>query len=142
MIFTNEADGAADIAAAEAHDVELKKEEATGKMAGSLGRGDPRAVIRIPVVDTEDGAGARDVVVGVNGRAWQLKRGPDLPVPWRVVEALKNAKMHVVRHSFEEGREGDVDIRIADRFAVQMLSGPSQAEIDEWVERTGAEFCA
>ncbi len=141
-IFINEPDAPADIAAAETAPVELRSEEAAGRSTGTLGKGDPRARIFIPIVDTEDGSGARDVLVGVNGRGWQIKRGMDADVPWRVVEAMKNAKMHVVRHSQEEGREGEVVINVADRFGFQLLEGPTPNQVAEWLERTGAEFCA
>ncbi|MGH6783599.1 MAG: hypothetical protein ACREBP_03145, partial [Sphingomicrobium sp.] len=77
MIFVNEPDTPADIAALETVQPPLKTEEASGRMTGTLGKGDPRATIFIPVLDTEDGSGARDALVGVNGRGWQLKRGHD-----------------------------------------------------------------
>jgi hypothetical protein len=143
QIFVNEPDTPEQHAAGETtEDVELKREEATGKQSGSLGRGDPRAVIHIPIVETEDGSGARDVLVGVNGRAWQLKRGHDLPVPWRVIEALQNAEATIIRHSQEEGHEGEVISHNSRRVAFSFIERPSQAEIDAWLERTGAEFCA
>lgn len=143
QIFVNEPDTPADVAAGETvGEVELAREEATGKQAGSLGRGDPRAVIHIPIIDSDDGVGARDVLVGVNGRAWQLKRGYDLSVPWRVVAALQNAISNIVRHSQEEGHEGEVIERKASRFAFHFVEKPSDAELRAWDERIGAEFCA
>jgi hypothetical protein len=143
MIFVNEPDTSAETTAGEtAGEVTLSPEEATGRQSGTLGRGDPRAVIMIPVVETEDGSGARDVVVGVNGRGWQLKRGVDLSVPWRVVEALDNAVAHIVRHSQEEGREGEVIIHTAKRVSYQFIEKPTAAEIAAWHERTDALFCA
>lgn len=142
QIFVNEADTLAEVQAQETTPVVLKEEEIGGKMAGTLGKGDPRAVIFIPIVETEDGSGARDVVVGVNGRAWQLMRGKELPVPWRVVEALRNARSEIVRHSQEEGKEGEVVTHMSDRFGFNFIDKPSDAAIAEWLERTGAEFCA
>lgn len=142
MIFVNEPDSVAEVAASEVAEVELRPEENTGRSTGTLGKGDPRAIIMIPIVETEDGSGARDVLVGVNGRAWQLKRGVDLPVPFRVVRALQAAKANIIRHSQEEGKEGDVISHEAMRFNFNMVEGPSQAEIEEWDRRVGAEFCA
>ena len=144
MMFVNEADSPAEIAQAEAAigEVALKLEEAPGKLSGSLGKGDPRAIIMIPVVESEDGSGAGDVLVGVNGRGWQLKRGFDLPVPWRVVEALQNAVADIVRHRSDEGHEGDVTINKARRFNFQFVERPPQAEIDAWVIESGKQFCA
>ena len=43
--------------------VPLAPEEARGKQTGTLGQGDPRAVIHIPIVDTEDESGRRDEVL-------------------------------------------------------------------------------
>lgn len=142
FMFVNEVDTPEEIAAAETAAVPLKPEEATGRQAGSLGKGDPRAVIFIPAIDTEDGSGNNDVLVGVNGRGWQLKRGVDLPVPWRVVVALQNAVADIVRHRSDEGHEGEVLVTKAARFNFQFVEQPSKAEIDAWLERTSAQFCA
>lgn len=113
-----------------------------GGMVGTLGRNDPRAVIEIPVVDTKDSSGRADVNVGVNGRVWQLKRGHELNVPWRVVEALRNAVFVKVEH--EDKGFGNVEERVTEgkRFGFSIIERPSQAAIDAWLERTGPEFCA
>ena len=142
MIFVNAPDSVAEVAAQETESVTLKPEEGAGRLTGTLGAGDPRATIFIPNVDTADGLGTRDVLVGVNGRAWQLKRGVDLDVPWRVVEALQNATADVVTHSQEPETLGDVNVQKAQRFGFSITRGPSQAEIEDWRARTGAEFCA
>lgn len=141
-IFVQDADTPADVVATETAQVALSPEEVTGKITGTLGKGDPRAVIHIPAIETEDGSGTRDVFVGVNGRAWQLMRGVDLPVPWRVVEALQNAEADIVRHRSDEGHEGEVQVKKAKRMAFHFVEKPSAAEIDAWLVRTGAEFCA
>lgn len=106
---------------------------------GTLGRGDPRAIIQIPVVDTEDKSGENDVMVGVNGRAWQLQRGVDLPVPWRVVIALQNAIGESIRH---DPSSGDETKTINKRVSFQFVEKPSDAEIKRWHEETDALFCA
>lgn len=141
-IFVNEADTPDDIAQIEREEVTLRQEELPGKQTGSLGQGDPRAVIMIPVIDTEDNSGSRDVVVGVNGRAWQLKRGADLSVPWRVVEALQNAVADTVRHRNDEGHEGEVLVTKSRRVTFEFIEKPTKAEIDAWHERVDSEFCA
>lgn len=107
------------------------------RVAGSLGKDDPRALIRIPSIETEDGTGGADVAVGVNGRTWQLRRGEDLDVPWRVVEALKLTKEDIVRHD----DVGDQTVRTVDRVPFQILQGPSAAEIAAWSQRVGNQFC-
>ena len=143
IIFVNEPESEADLEAAEVEGEQpLRAEEAKGRQAAGLGKGDPRAVIFIPITETEDGSGARDVLVGVNGRGWQLKRGVDLPVPWRVVVALENAEATIVRHRNDEGHEGEVTSHNARRFNFNFVHRPPKSEIDAWLERTGAEFCA
>ena len=142
-IFVNEPDSPEEGAAQETvGEVPLRTEEVVGKQSGTLGKGDPRARIFIPIVDTEDESGARDVLVGVNGRAWQLKRGEDLDVPWRVVVALQNSIADVVRHSQQPDTLGDVTVSKAHRFNFNFVSRPSEAEIAEWDKRVGSQFCA
>ena len=116
---------------------ELLPEEQAGRMAGTLGRGDPRAIIFIPNVESDDSTGSADIFVGVNGKGWQLKRGVDLPVPWRVVEALGLTAQDIIRHN----EQGDVIKTTAMRFPVQVLKAPSAEEIAAWHERTDNQFC-
>lgn len=120
----------------------LRPEEKSGKQAGSLGKDDPRWIINIPVVETDDASGTRDVVVGINGRGWQIARGHDVNVPHRVAHALLNAESIKVTH--QDDGKGDVDVIIskAKRFPFQIISKPTDAEIAEWDRRVGAEFCA
>jgi hypothetical protein len=113
-----------------------------GGMVGTLGRGDPRALIEIPVVDTKDGSGTADVNVGVNGRVWQLKRGFELNVPWRVVVALQNAIGNKVQHVDKGNGVVDEIVTPTRRVGFSFLEKPKAAEIDAWLERSGAEFCA
>ena len=114
----------------------------SGRIAGSLGKGDPRVTINIPKVDSADGLGGHDVGVGVNGVVWQLKRGFDLDIPLRVALALENAIQDVIEHDNSEGREGEVLVRTGPRIAFQWIpSRPSQEVIDEWRERTDKLFC-
>lgn len=112
-------------------------EDTNARVAGSLGQEDPRAIISIMSTETEDGTGGDDVAVGVNGRVWQLKRGVDLNVPWRVVEALKAAVTTVVRHN----DEGDVVTRDSQRIPFTILSQPSAEELAAWHAKTDAAFC-
>jgi hypothetical protein len=107
------------------------------RLAGSLGRDDPRAIISIMSVESEDGRGSEDVPIGVNGRIWQLQRGKDLNVPWRVVEALRRCVQTIVRHD----DEGNVTEREAARYPFTILQSPSQQEIADWHERTDGAFC-
>lgn len=105
---------------------------------GSLGRGDPRVIIRIRKVDQADGMGNADVPVGVNGVIWQLQRDEDLDVPWRVVEALGLTDQDIVRHT----EEGDVQISTARRIVAEFPYGmPPFEEIKAWREKVDNKFC-
>jgi hypothetical protein len=105
---------------------------------GSLGRDDPKWDIVIPMIESDDNSGKSDVLVGINGRAWQIKRGARVRVPHRVKIALENALATIIRHT----DTGDIDSRDALRFPFQVMSGPSADEIAAWEARTNAEFCA
>lgn len=117
----------------------ITRTEDAGRSVGSLGKGDPRWIINIPVIESQDGSGARDVEVGVNGRAWQIRRGDDVSVPHRVVLALDAAMQTIVEHNMDNG---DTTTREARRIGYQVIEKPSKAEIDDWFERTKDEFCA
>lgn len=117
----------------------LKPEEVGGRGQGTLGKGDPRWLIEIPIVESDDGTGSRDVEVGVNGRAWQMKRGVALSVPHRVVLALDLAVADVVRDNMETGER---TVHQAKRFPYQVHERPTAEEIAKWHELTDAEFCA
>lgn len=112
----------------------ISDESETGRMVGTLGKTDPRYTILIPVVDSDDDTGAADVVVGVNGRAWQIKRGVEVSVPARVFFALENASGDKIDHV---GRGEDIAEVVTKfkRFPVQVLERPTEAELKAWHER-------
>lgn len=106
----------------------------TSRIAGSTGRGDPRVIINIPVGSGDDVISRSDVGVGVNGVVWQLKRGVDLDVPWRVVVALGLTEQDIVRHDFEND---SVIVTRAMRFPVNFPRGaPDRDVIRAWHEAT------
>lgn len=133
LIFVQTNEDPADPETASA--VEQEPED-SGPVAGTLGQGDPRATIIIPVIDTQDDSGSRDITVGVNGRAWQLMRGVPLSVPWRVVEALQNARGESLSHVHTD--DGKIVDRTSSfsRHAFAFEDQPSAAEIKAWHERT------
>lgn len=114
-------------------------DEPDGRISGSLGRGtDPRVKINIPFTG-EDNIGRADVAVGVNGVIWQIRRGQDVDVPWRVVEALGLTLQDIVRHDMEKD---EVIITKAMRFPIQFPEGrPSADVIKAWHEKTDEAFC-
>lgn len=108
------------------------------RMSGSTGRGDPRVTINIPFTG-EDNIGRADVGVGVNGVVWQIRRGVDVEVPWRVVEALGLTEQDIIRHDMERD---EVLVTKAMRFPINFPRGmPSPEAIRAWRERTDAAFC-
>lgn len=106
---------------------------------GSLGHGDPPVTINIPVQETTDQSGQLDVMVGINGRAWQIRRGRDATVPYRVYLALKDAKGISINHDLSTG---DETTRENVRFGFNVVEMPPKAEIAAWHERVDAVFCA
>lgn len=113
-------------------------EEPSDRIAGSLGRSDPRVVINIPFTG-EDTIGRADVPVGVNGVVWGLKRGQNCTVPWRVVEALGLTLQDIVRHDMEKD---EVIVTQAMRYPIQFPEGrPSADVIKAWHEATDDAFC-
>lgn len=111
-----------------------------GRITGSLGKGDPICTIMIQAMNNEDGSGNDDVAVGVNGRIWQLMRGHDLVVPWRVVAAIGLCEQDLVRHD----EDGTVKITKAMRFPISFPDPskiPSKEEVLAWEERTNDAFC-
>lgn len=106
----------------------------SARSSGSLGREDPRVTINIQSdMRSADGSKNDDVQVAVNGVAWLIKRGVDVDVPLRVVEALNAAKELVIRHD----DEGEVMETIMPRFNISYPNGaPSRQEIAEWHAKT------
>lgn len=120
-------------------EAELRPEEGPGRQVGSLGKEDPRWLIEIPVVETEDGSGGKDVIVGVNGRAWQIKRGVEVSLPHRVIVALDHAVTSVLRHNPDNG---DDIRRESKRFPYQIIERPSKDAIAAWDKAMASQFCA
>lgn len=127
LIFVEESDQAQQAHAAEAEQSTAPQPAGGGSM-GSLGGKDPRIIINIPVQETNDGTGADDVAVGVNGRVWQLKRGHDLDVPLRVAEALGVTDQDLIRHN----DEGDVSVIRSKRIPFSVVQAPSIEEVQAW----------
>lgn len=130
-------------AAAAAPDSQVPTFQDGSRQVGSLGRDDPRYTIRIPSVETNDKSGQLPVLVGVNGRAWEIKRDVDVSIPARVFEALKNATGVNVRHEAVHGDPSQIEeVKTATkRYAVEVVERPSSAALEEWHERTDALLC-
>ena len=103
------------------------------RQAGSLGKQDPRVIINSPVGSGDDVLSRSDVAVGVNGVVWQIKRGVDVDVPLRVVEALGLTEQDIVRHNFEDD---SVIVTKAMRFPINFPKGkPSDEVMKAWHDR-------
>lgn len=142
-IFVEEAEESLQGAGQFESPVPLEGGVAVQARSGTLGQGDPRAIIHISAVESDDGRGNDDVVVGVNGRNWQLQRGHDLNVPWRVVEALGLTMATIVRHEQQNDGSGSVKIITQEtrRFPVQIVARPTAEEIEAWHAETDNKFC-
>jgi hypothetical protein len=73
--------------------IPLAPEEFAGRMQGTLGQGDPRAVIQIPVIETEDSSGS--------ARCVRRRQRPCLAAPKRGVQS----RCAVARHPRAQERD-------------------------------------
>jgi hypothetical protein len=104
-------------------------------LQGSDGKGDPQVVINIPVEMRNNEAYDRDVEVGVNGRCWQMRRGIDLPVPYRVYLSMRDAVGTSVDHK-TVGADVVETERSVPRIPFNVVRMPSDEAIAAWHERT------
>jgi hypothetical protein len=66
------------------------------------------------IIDEQDSSeGHDDVVVGVNGKAYKIKRGVEVELPLEVVEVLKNA----IQGKLVKGVDNEYEVRDMYRFA-------------------------
>lgn len=109
-----------------------------GQMQGSLGKGDPRVVIRINSEERNGVTYNKDVAVGVNGVAWQLMRDRDLTVPYRVYAALKIAVRDSITHDPATNEELHSNVPAVPWQVIEM---PPRAEVEAWMAATSEQFC-
>lgn len=106
-----------------------------GGMQGSLGHEDPKVKCIINAENRNGETYDRDVEIGVNGRAWQLKRGVPLTIPYRVYLAALSAVQTNYSHTVV-GNETVETASNAPRVPIQVLELPTKEEIDAWHEAT------
>lgn len=104
---------------------------------------DPK--VKIVVDKTADGMRARDVVVSVNDKVWQIKRGEEVNVPYRVYHALMIAIEKRAVFNGEVNSFGMPEYEYQDvmSYPFRVLEMPDKAEIERWHRETsGAELKA
>jgi hypothetical protein len=87
------------------------KTKATKAQLKDAGIGDKRRTVTIHVSDADGGDG--DVFIGVNGVAYQIKRGAPVQLPEEVIGALQDA----VITTYRSGPDGKVKATHMPRFA-------------------------
>lgn len=103
---------------------------------------DPKVLLTVH--KTDDKRRARDVVVGVNGDIFQIRRGTKVDVPYRVYLALENAKEKAaVPHETEVNKITGEPIMVWEdvySYSFDVHRMPSDEEIAAWEHATGAGF--
>jgi hypothetical protein len=97
---------------------------------------DPTIELYIP--KSNEAGGDRDVPVSVNGMQWLIQREKWIKVPYRVFVALKHAEETKYDHTNNDIGQMQVTERQVPSYFFQTRDGPSETEIDAWLERTQA----
>lgn len=105
-------------------------------LAGGLGKDDPRVTLTLHAEERDGMVVNRHKEIGVGGVIWLLKRGESITIPYRVYEALNNAKRHAITHT----KEGDVREQIVHNTPFNIERMPSEEEIKAWHLRTDDQF--
>jgi hypothetical protein len=104
---------------------------------------DPKAVIKIH--KTADGMRARDVTVSVNHNVWQMQRGVDVTIPYRVLLALRNAVEMRPVLTGETNQFGmpEYEYQEVISYPFDTIELPTKEEIERWHRETsGSELKA
>ncbi|MBF5091918.1 hypothetical protein F1640_18355 [Novosphingobium sp. NBM11] len=102
---------------------------------------DPKVGIRFH--KTDDKRRSRDVTIGVNGDIYRCQRGVDVKIPYRVYLAVLDAKEHIAVDSDEINPATGEPFKVWEEvysYPFTVNSMPSDAEINDWLARTGAGF--
>lgn len=101
---------------------------------------DPKATILIP--STRDKCGDWDVPVCVNGDQVLVQRDKEVEVPYRFVNALRDAlEQQIDQTPARPGQPAIITSRMVHSYPFQLLDMPSKADIAEWSARmSGAEL--
>lgn len=110
------------------------------RMVGSSFRDDPRVTVMIPSTDTP--GGDRAVQVGVNGVAFLIERNRDVPVPYRVYEALQNSEQ--INYEQVANPQNPLQPLVVERrvkgYPFSVSERPSEAVVAAWRERVADTF--
>lgn len=115
--------------------LEKKKAEAEERAEraspdANLSRSSSKERFRIMIYESREKSDSKEVPVGVNGRAYQIKRGVQVDVPQEVVSVLSDAVIGQGVPIVDErtGIEAGVEYINAARFPFQMLGKSVDAE--------------
>ena len=111
-------------------------EQSSQKLAGGLGRDDPRVTLTLHAEERDGIVINRHKEVGVNGVVWLLKRGESITIPYRVYLALDAAKRHAITHT----GDGEVREQIVQNTPFNIEKMPPEEEIKAWHLRVDGEF--
>ena len=119
-------------------DLEPGESSPFSKMAGAermlltSAKDDPRVVLNIQKVRVGNDVSNADVNVGVNGTIYQMKTGVSLDVPYRVWEALNNARREEITHD----DQGEVVSAWVHAYPFNVEESPAKSAVAEWRAKT------
>lgn len=102
---------------------------------------DPRVLISIS--RTDDKRRTKDVTVQVNGVTFIIQREQEVPVPYRVYLALRDALENAAVDGDEVNPVTGDPIKVwakVPSYPFSVIEKPPQAEVDAWLERTSRNF--
>lgn len=110
--------------------------EDSGSLVGSFGRADPKVQLTLHAEERDGVVVSRHKEVSVNGRAFLLKRGESITIPYRIYMALANAERDAITHD----KEGNVVHQKVKNTPYNVEVMPSPAEIAAWEAQTNQEL--
>lgn len=93
--------------------------------------------VLIRVNESERPEDNNEVLVGVNGRAYQIKRGVEVAVPPEVVHALENAVIDKAIPQFtDNGMPNGFILRPTRRFPFEFVNAESHLKYKSWMQQS------
>lgn len=104
----------------------------SGGLVGTFGRDDPKVQLTLHSEERDGVVVSRHKEVSVNGRAFLLKRGESITIPYRLFIALENAERDAITH---DGQGNTIHQKVKNTpYNIEVM--PSREEIAAWHERT------
>lgn len=93
--------------------------------------------VSIRVNESERPEDNNEVLVGVNGRAYQIKRGVEVAVPPEVVHALENAVIDKAIPQFtDNGMPNGFILRPTRRFPFEFVNAEAHLKYKAWLQQS------